>query len=125
MRDCWICDAPITGTPNIYEAWPDNPWPEDRFYGGPALAHETCCEAWYRADTARLASLKAEACRAGHHRSPGRWTRDPADPYGDAQYWDCVKGCGHRATHPGYGIGRAIADLTRPGQMALFAGAAQ
>lgn len=76
--------------------------------------HADCADAWRRQDADRLAALRAAACNAGHHRFPGRWTRDPADPTMDASFWKCASGCGHIQRHPGYGIGAAI--------RAMFAG---
>ena len=113
-RDCWICKAPITGMPHTFEdlTGRDQAWPEDLLRGGPAWAHRVCCDAWIAGDRAMLKALRLAACAEGHHQFPGRWTTDPADPHGDASFWDCEKGCGHRQTHPGYGIGKAIAEMS-------------
>lgn len=96
---CFVCDAPTTdGTRGV-------------FPGGDRYVHLACYRAWADEDAEALARLRKEACGADHHRFPGRWTRDPADPYGDAQFWECAKGCGHVQRHPGYGHGRSVAEM--------------
>jgi hypothetical protein len=108
MACCHFCAAPVpddqrlvftaTGTLNDYER----------------IAHRRCWEvAVWLPDSEALAEIRRQACAQGYHQSPGwgscEWTLDPADPYGDAAYWECVHGCGHIQRHPGYGINRAIA----------------
>lgn len=96
---CALCDAPMTD--GVRGVLP----------GGERYVHPACYRAWAYDDTEALARLRKEACEAGHHRFPGRWTPDPADPYGDAQYWECAKGCGHVQQHPGYGHGRMVTEM--------------
>jgi hypothetical protein len=75
--------------------------------------HHRCATAWLDGDAEALAAYGRQACAQGFHRSPGQysteWTRDPADLYGDASFWECIRRCGHVQRHPGYGIGRSIA----------------
>lgn len=100
---CTLCDAPTTD--NVYGVlgW--------SAYKKTEPVHRVCWDAWMSHDREALARLRKEACEAGHHRFPGRWTPDPADPYGDAVYWECEKGCGHVQRHPGYGHGRMVAEM--------------
>lgn len=93
---CDLCDAPIPSGERVVLTVVGQP---DR------RVHRRCAHA----DLAELAQIRAEACQQGHHRSPRQWTRDPADPYGDAMFWECVRGCGYVKRHPGYGIGKMIA----------------
>lgn len=116
VRRCRLCDGPTNypaprGTKADYYAAAVAGWHE---IAGPV--HCRCAAAWLNGDVEALAAFGREACAQGFHRSPGgpcstEWTRDPADPYGDARFWECVRGCGHVQRHPGYGIGRAIAEL--------------
>jgi hypothetical protein len=101
---CWLCRAPITGEPPSvvnHVSWPS----ED------TKAHGKCADAWLNCAADALKSFRDEACAAGHHRYPGAWSADPADPFGDAGMWECAKGCGFVQRHPGYGVGRVLADL--------------
>lgn len=100
---CKLCDAPTTDNVTA--------WLGDSVYREYEQVHRVCCDAWVRRDTETLARLRKEACEAGHHRWPGQWTTDSADPYGDAQFWECTKGCGHVQRHPGYGHKRAVAEM--------------
>jgi hypothetical protein len=115
--ECYVCNGPVDRLRySIFRdlASPGYPWET-----GPG--HATCIRAYAGGDRAALAAACAAACAAGYHKAPGRWTPDPADPYGDARYWDCAHGCGHRQTHPGYGTGRRLAELAAPAQQTLFA----
>lgn len=98
---CVVCSAPISSPIAVAD-----PYVGDEVYG-----HDRCIEARVAGDAEAEQRLREEACAAGYHLFPGRWQRDPADPHGDASYWDCAKGCGHRQAHPGYGVGAAIAAL--------------
>lgn len=101
MSSCHVCNAP-GGL---------RPFTIDGMFGGREVrAHDACWAAWTTGNQEALESARKAACDAGHHRFPGLWSKDPADPYGDAAFWDCSWGCGYRHTHPGYGIGRGIAE---------------
>ena len=103
-RTCWICDAPIPDRQYVCLA--------QQGVMGEIERHtdRACAEAWNNQDSATLKQRQAAACAAGHHCYPGAWSADPADPYGDARLWECTKGCGHVQRHPGYGMGRFLAE---------------
>lgn len=101
--ECWVCNAPITDAPTILSLYATPPKREVK-------AHRPCAVAWIEDDDGELYDLRTKACADGHHRFPGQWTRVRSDPFGDASSWACAKGCGHIEEHPGYGIGRAIAE---------------
>ncbi|WP_149264257.1 hypothetical protein [Actinomadura sp. K4S16] len=102
---CKICLRPVTGDIHV-----------GRFIDNGRLVwegsgHQRCVRAVLDADAMELARVWGEACAAGYHEFPGQWTRDPSDPYDDARYWVCARGCGHVQRHPGYGHGRILAII--------------
>lgn len=115
VHRCPLCDGPtnypaLRGAADYYAAVNNG----RHEIAGPV--HRRCAAAWLDGDVEALGAYGREACAQGFHRSPGgrwttEWTRDPVDPYGDAKFWECIRGCGHVQRHPGYGIGRAIAAL--------------
>jgi hypothetical protein len=102
-RRCHLCQGPILGVIHRFA--------EERLGGVWSFeADGDCLDAWLH-DGPALAELRLAACRNGYHEFPGRWSRDPGDPYGDAGMWECKKGCGHIQRHPGYGTQRSIHEL--------------
>lgn len=98
-----MCNAPITDRPLIVTLI-------DAVSNRDVKTHRTCGTAWLQDDDGVIYELRTKACADGYHRYPGDWTPDRSDPFGDASFWTCTKGCGHIQRHPGYGIGRAIAE---------------
>lgn len=101
-RSCFVCSAPIAGVPTIVTIG-------TFFIEKPT--HRRCAVAWCEDDRQAILNACEAACSAGHHKYPGEWTKDPADQYGDAAFWECGHGCGYRCEHEGYGIGRRIAGV--------------
>jgi hypothetical protein len=113
----------------------DRPFPQGGRYlftvrtAGPdfsfAFCSYLCLRAWTDRNQQAMDERRRSACTEGHHRTPGwpgiaQWSPDPDDPYGDAQLWECTKGCGHIQRHPGYGINKAIHDRLGPEEFAKY-----
>lgn len=114
----------------------DRPFPEGRCFrftdaSGPGLdfslefCSDLCLRAFIDRNQQVIDERRRGACAEGHHRTPGwpghaTWTADPDDPYCDAQFWECTKGCGHIQRHPGYGINEAIYERLGPVEFAKY-----
>jgi hypothetical protein len=99
---CHYCNGPIEDGAAIHVIrWPG---------ANEVITDRPCWTAANQGDTETLTALRAKACAAGFHRSPGQWSLDPADPYGDASLWECVKGCGYVRWAPGTGTNRWLAE---------------
>jgi hypothetical protein len=75
MADCFLCNRPIPGTPTIIEVGA---------FHNEKRADRGCADAWCANDREAILAARKAACAAGYHKSPGGWTKDPAEPLADA-----------------------------------------